>query len=64
MVTIVSKLRGDQIMAVSYKKLFKLMIDDDMKRKDLIKKDWFKLCNDCKAWRWWQRADGSFRKKL
>ena len=38
MVTIVSKLRGDQIMAVSYKKLFKLMIDNDMKRKDLIKK--------------------------
>ncbi len=25
-------------MAVSYKKLFKLMIDKDMKRKDLIKK--------------------------
>ncbi len=25
-------------MAVSYKKLFKLMIDNDMKRKDLIKK--------------------------
>lgn len=38
MVTFVSKLRGDQIMAVSYKKLFKLMIDKDMKRKDLIKK--------------------------